>query len=540
MVGSDLSAKHIVHPAAPEDSNHLAYIIFFWQVSCTAIGLAYNGSSALQLAIAFDCSGIAAIENRLQALWHCCLHCFACLLAFSLALQCFDHLLLWLHWLHWQQGVGTLLPWNAFITAAGYYGTRFCGTAYESNFESFFGFSFMFAQLTLLSLAVKYGSMFPVRWRIVVPLLGYSTIFVITTALVGVDMDGESLFWITLLMIFCAGACGAVLSGGVFGLAGMFPPIYTQAIMGGQGLAGLMIAVASVITTAASSEKNECNDDDETDDGCGDYKVDPSALAYFIVATLVLLSCAASYFYLETLPITKYYTQQGSEDIMKHGLLNESESESESFSQADSAMEDTLNLSQNSNQAPNKPHGLSWSHLVRVLRKIKRQAFVVWCVFIITIGLFPAVTSQIVSVKECDGNNIFYNDLFVPFSFVNFNLFDFAGRSFAGVYQLIPPKHLWFYAVLRIVFFPLFFLCNVANSSLPTIFSSDAWPILFMILFAFTNGYVASLGMMYGPSMVHHHDMELAGTVMVLFLTLGLFSGSVTSFLSLFIATGSA
>src|SRR3546814_11832157 len=34
-----------------------------------------------------------------------------------------------------KQGVGTLLPWNAFITAESYYAKRFCGTAYESNFE---------------------------------------------------------------------------------------------------------------------------------------------------------------------------------------------------------------------------------------------------------------------------------------------------------------------------------------------------------------------------------------------------------------------
>lgn len=34
-------------------------------------------------------------------------------------------------------------------------------------------------------------------------------------------------------------ACG---QGGVFGMAGQLPPVYTQAIMGGQGLAGLAVS----------------------------------------------------------------------------------------------------------------------------------------------------------------------------------------------------------------------------------------------------------------------------------------------------------
>ena len=32
------------------------------------------------------------------------------------------------------QGIGNLLPWNAFITAAAYFKGRFCGTSLESKF----------------------------------------------------------------------------------------------------------------------------------------------------------------------------------------------------------------------------------------------------------------------------------------------------------------------------------------------------------------------------------------------------------------------
>ena len=34
------------------------------------------------------------------------------------------------------QGVGSLFPWNAFITSSFYFRTRFCDTPYGHNFET--------------------------------------------------------------------------------------------------------------------------------------------------------------------------------------------------------------------------------------------------------------------------------------------------------------------------------------------------------------------------------------------------------------------
>lgn len=52
----------------------------------------------------------------------------------------------------------------------------------------------------------------------------------------------------------------------------------------------------------------------------------------------------------------------------------------------------------------------------------------------------------------------------------------------------------------RLVFIPLFMLCNVhPRAHLPVVFYHDCFFILFMILFAFSNGYLASLCMCYGP-----------------------------------------
>lgn len=56
------------------------------------------------------------------------------------------------------------------------------------------------------------------------------------------------------------------------------------------------------------------------------------------------------------------------------------------------------------------------------------------------------------------------------------------------------------FAIVRVVFVPLFLLCNVQpRSHLPVVFTNDIAPIIFMWLFAMSNGYLGTLCMMYGP-----------------------------------------
>ena len=54
--------------------------------------------------------------------------------------------------------------------------------------------------------------------------------------------------------------------------------------------------------------------------------------------------------------------------------------------------------------------------------------------------------------------------------------------------------------ILRIVFLPLFAFCNALPRSSTVFFHGDYYPIVFMALFAISNGYLGSLCMMYGPS----------------------------------------
>ena len=204
------------------------------------------------------------------------------------------------------EGVGNLFPWNAFITASNYYGERFCGTSFEGNFENFFSITYTLSQTIGLALSVVYQNKISLNNKIIWPLLCYSIVFAANTAFVGVtDIDPNLLFWITLISACLCGCFGAILSGGLFGLGAMFPPAYTAALMTGQGVAGLTVAVSSMLTSLATTPVDECSDDNAGDDGDCVQSVNYSALAYFIIATLILLSCIIAYLGLGNLEFTK-------------------------------------------------------------------------------------------------------------------------------------------------------------------------------------------------------------------------------------------
>ena len=63
--------------------------------------------------------------------------------------------------------------------------------------------------------------------------------------------------------------------------------------------------------------------------------------------------------------------------------------------------------------------------------------------------------------------------------------------------------HHWYlvlgFSLLRFAFVPLFMYCNVEHNSLKTVFDSDAYYIVFMVLFGLSNGYISTLCMIYGP-----------------------------------------
>ena len=148
--------------------------------------------------------------------------------------------------------------------------------------------------------------------------------------------------------------------------------------------------------------------------------------------------------------------------------------------------------------------------------------------FMLTLMMFPGVSGLIESQPWGAGDATWTlpQSWFSVVLVGNFQVFDFVGRSLPEFRIWLKREELLGAALLRWIFAPVFVL--LASGIVGPDIIGNSVAQLVMCLMALTNGYVSTLGMMFGPSYVAGHEKSTAGTVMSLYLlssiALGLFS----------------
>uniref|UniRef100_A0A8C5ADJ2 Equilibrative nucleoside transporter 2-like n=1 Tax=Gadus morhua TaxID=8049 RepID=A0A8C5ADJ2_GADMO len=180
-------------------------------------------------------------------------------------------------------GLGTLLPWNFFMTASMYFQGRLNTTEWSDGEvvvrkEYYFNnWMTLLSQLPLLLFTLLNSILYQrisEAVRIAGSFVAILFFFVFTAILVKVDMGMDRFFSVTMATIWFINSFGAVVQGSLFGLVGQMPPKYSGFFMSGQGLAGTFAALAMIFAIASEA-------DSET-----------AALGYFItpcIGTLVTL-----------------------------------------------------------------------------------------------------------------------------------------------------------------------------------------------------------------------------------------------------------
>ncbi|CAL8362914.1 unnamed protein product [Boreogadus saida] len=414
-------------------------------------------------------------------------------------------------------GLGTLLPWNFFMTATMYFTSRLkdhdqslnhtanmtdavssdTRNILESKFNNVMTLCAMVPLLIFTCLNSFIHQRISQKLRICGCLAVILGVFLLTAILVKVEVDPLAFFTITMMEIVIINSFGAVLQGSLFGLAGRLPASYTTPIMSGQGLAGTFAAFSMICALASGSALQD------------------SAVGYFITACVVIFLAILAYIALPKMEFFQYYMESKG-----FSLTGEEENRMDLLKKDGSGEKGTA--AAGGRQSPS---------VLGIFKQIWVMALSVCFIFTITIGTFPAVT---VEVKSSVAAGSAWDTYFIPVScFLLFNLMDWAGRSLTAVCMWPGKDSLWLPVLvgLRVVFVPLFMLCNVQpRSYLPVLFGHDAWYILFIVLFSFSNGYLASLCMCFGPKKVAQHEAETAGAVMAFFLSLGLALGAALSF----------
>lgn len=236
-------------------------------------------------------------------------------------------------------GLGTLLPWNFFITATQYFTSRLntsqnislvtnqscestealadpsvslpARSSLSAIFNNVMTLCAMLPLLIFTCLNSFLHQKVSQSLRILGSLLAILLVFLVTATLVKVQMDALSFFIITMIKIVLINSFGAILQASLFGLAGVLPANYTAPIMSGQGLAGFFTSVAMICAIASGSKLSE------------------SAFGYFITACAVVILAILCYLALPWMEFYRHYLQLNlavpAEQETKLDLISEGE-----------------------------------------------------------------------------------------------------------------------------------------------------------------------------------------------------------------------
>uniref|UniRef100_A0AAQ5YU14 Solute carrier family 29 member 2 n=1 Tax=Amphiprion ocellaris TaxID=80972 RepID=A0AAQ5YU14_AMPOC len=439
-------------------------------------------------------------------------------------------------------GLGTLLPWNFFMTASLYFQGRLNTTEWSNGTvvvrkEYYFNnWMTLLSQLPLLLFTLLNSFLYQrisEAVRIAGSLVFILLLFILTAVLVKVPMEEDRFFSVTMATIWFINSFGAVLQGSLFGLVGLLPQKYSAIFMSGQGLAGTFAAIAMLLAIASDADSES------------------AALGYFITPCVGTLVTLFSYLLLPRL-VSRLNSQ--STDVL---FANETVKVMRSIAERSSVENGKLNGHANGSvtggsatdggvaetevdpdQDGNKQAFLSLepeenqqtkASVIEVFKKIWVMAFCVTFVFTVTLSVFPAVTVDVKTSFPGKWERFFISVC----CFLIFNINDWIGRTVTTLIQWPRKESRLFPALVvsRVVFIPLLMLCNVQSRSfLPVLFSHDAAFTAIMALFSLSSGYFVCLSMSYAPQLVEQKDAETAGALMTFFLALGLSIGAALSF----------
>lgn len=454
-------------------------------------------------------------------------------------------------------GVATLLPWNIFITETQFFEVRSHNLpTWEKAadaIKSIIPLCFQVPNVAALLVAVRYQQRLSMDQQVLYPLIiGFAVILMAGLMATAEHMPGTVLMSLTFPGVVLLGLSSAFLQGGVFALAAQRGALFINSCITGQGLAGLAVALLSFVTQAAGPV-----------DGSGKpptpEQVSGPAAYYFLGSSMVVAGSVLGYLNI------RRQLPAAAKSALEEPLLVEEGVHSNGTATGNGAAANGGGALSNGADADDAASAAALADasggddgsgempVSQLLSKLWGYCAVVVATFGVTLLVFPAITSSVCSrhnpaVTErgttafagCAASSPegrFYGDLFVPFSFVLFNLGDVLGRVAAGLgpwARTSPPLHfLGLYAAARLVLPVALVFCNVITPAgwvvPPLLGGNDAWPMLLVLLLGLTNGHLGLLALMHAPSTLPPAARKQSGPVLSFCVVSGLISGSMLS-----------
>lgn len=388
-----------------------------------------------------------------------------------------------------------------FLAAAPYFQRRFQTSQWILNhFQAAEVSVSTVTNLTSMFILTKLqkGASYP--RRISSSLVLYTAIFAILALSTLVKTAAGVYFGFLLLTIFATSVATGLIQNGLFAFtSGYGRTEYTQAIMTGQGVAGVLPPLVQIISVAAVQQKKG--------DGSEAAAESPkSAFIYFLTATAISAIALLAFFYL--------LRRKTHRDALQAATKSTIDGASEGDALTGPAEQD-----EDRHERQSVP-------LMTLFRKLAFLSVAVFLCFAVTM-VFPVFTAITQSVSGID------SAVFIPLGFLLWNIGDLGGRLLTAVPRLSLthwPFALFCIAMARLIFIPLYFLCNIKGRG-AYINSDFFYLIIVQFLFGLSNGYLGSSCMMGAGEWVAPEEREVAGGFMGMMLVGGLAVGSLLSFL---------
>ncbi|KAF8211499.1 nucleoside transporter-domain-containing protein [Mycena galopus ATCC 62051] len=419
-------------------------------------------------------------------------------------------------WIHFVLGAAVLLPWNVMITATPFFLSRLADSPHRLAFSSYLSCAFTASNFIFLARATITSRQSSPSRRTLFTTLSLSCLTFILTISTFIHTSPGFFFAFVLLNGMAQAALGAYLQTAVIVIASLFGPTAVQALMSGQ--AAVAVAVSGVqVFSAAASVWGLSPEKISTYVSNGEPEAQ-SAFIFFGLSTVFLVVSAAAHGWLVTMPAYKVIA--GS--LEQHKDVGEDGSSDELRGLVSTGRDEASDVK---------------GQILRVAKANVIYEVAVSLVFVVTLSVYPAIT---ISIKTSNPNT--HPLLFSALHFLVFNVGDLSGRYVCSFPSLLvwQAKRLLTFSLARILFIPLFLMCNLQRPSateITPIVNSDVLFMFILFFFGMSNGYVSSLCLMAAPSLEHNpglqgrrKDVDVAATVASFCLVGGLAMGSICSF----------
>ncbi|KAJ2337848.1 hypothetical protein GGF43_007015, partial [Coemansia sp. RSA 2618] len=277
-------------------------------------------------------------------------------------------------------GLGTLLPWNLFISASEFFKYQFGGSSHQLTFQNSFSVAYMVTNFASNVYAMLTVTRSNPNSRIVFGLAANTLAFVVGIVMPFMgSLRGSASFYIAMAQLATCAIASGMLTNSMFALVAHFPAAHAEGILSGQAVAGIIATTAQLVAAYSVSPADSAGVSRAPDAADG---LIARTVAYFVFATAVNLALIAGFWHVSHDP---YYQQQSK-------LAYRAE-----HSPASSSDETEQLVTIVPPSAPSLPVASDIAVFKHTFREISGYCYVVVMDFALTLSVFPSVTALVTS-----------------------------------------------------------------------------------------------------------------------------------------------